>query len=387
MSLAVVGSVAFDSISSPFGRVERELGGSAVHAALAAAFFTDVRVVAPVGDDFGPEDYRPLEAAGIDTSAIQRFPGARTFCWRGRYEFDMVAHTEETQLNVFTDWRPRLSPEMRAADVLFLGAMDPEVQADVRGQWAGAKWSALDSMNYWIDHKRDALIEALGMVDVALMNDLEARALTRQPMLLRAARQIMAWGPRAVVLRLGEYGCALLTEHGYFSLPGFPLENAADPTGAGDAFAGGFLGYLDLVPGGELTGEMLRRAVTYGSVMSSYCFEDFGTRRVARLTEREVNYRFRDFKEMTHFEHVSTQERPRERGGEGGDGRLAHPGLTPSTRPHAAPHRTAGTGTPPAPGRTPSTETLRMPERPDPGRASSTATPLPDSADGRRIGP
>jgi sugar/nucleoside kinase (ribokinase family) len=364
--LAVVGSIAFDSVSSPFGSAERQLGGSAVYASLAAAFYTDVRVVGPVGDDFSDEHYGVLEGRGIDTGGIQAFAGGRTFFWRGRYAFDMgVAHTEETQLNVFEGWRPRLSKEARDADMLFLAAMDPEVQLDVRQQWKGAKWTALDSMDYWIEHKRDALIEAIRTVDIVLMNDVEARALTRQPMLLRAAREIMEWGPRAVVLRLGEYGCALLTDDGYFSLPGYPLEEAADPTGCGDAFAGGFLGYLDRVRGDALTAEVLRRAVTYGSVMSSYCFESFGPDRIVALSEHEVTYRATDFKAMTHFEHVPTGQRPHNGGEEPIERHLPHPGLTPSIadRP-AAGGRTPSTGEQAAPGRTPSTETLRPPRRP-----------------------
>jgi sugar/nucleoside kinase (ribokinase family) len=379
VSLAVVGSIAFDSVSSPWGEAERQLGGSAVYASLAAGFFTDVRIVGPVGEDFGDEHYKTLEASGIDTGAIQLFPKGQTFFWRGRYEFDMgMAKTEETHLNVFEGWRPRLSNEAKASDVLFLAAMDPEVQLDVRGQWQGGKWAALDSMGYWIAHKRDALIEAIRSVDIVLMNDVEVRELTREPMLLRAAREVMSWGPRAVVLRFGEYGCALLTEDGYFSLPGFPLEESADPTGAGDAFAGAFLGYLDLVPGGKLTEEVLRRAVTYGSVMSSYCFEDFGPQRLARLTEHEVSYRFEDFRAMTHFEHVPTGQRPRNGGEDAGEKHLPHPGLTPSTTARPAPGRTPSTVDQPAPHRTPSTETLSPPRHPlGPNRATIRVRPGP----------
>ncbi len=367
MSLAVVGSVAFDSVSSPFGSVERELGGSATYAALAAAFFTDVRVVAPVGDDFGAEHYQTFERAGVDTGGVQAVPRSRTFFWRGRYEFDMsVAHTEETQLNAFDGWRPRLSREAGKSDILFLAAMDPEIQIDVRRQWQGGKWVALDSIDYWIKSKREALIEAVRGVDVVLMNDQEARALTRKPMLLRAAREIASWGPRAVVLKLGEYGCALLSADGYFSLPGYPLEDAADPTGTGDAFAGGFLGYLDRVPNAQLTAEVLHRAVTYGSVMASFCVEDFGARRITRLTDHEVDYRSGDFKRMTHFEHVPTRPRPHEPHEEPEGRRLERPHATPTTGGYDAPARTAGTPTYDSPPRTPSTETLHGPTRPLP---------------------
>ncbi|HEX2015522.1 MAG TPA: PfkB family carbohydrate kinase [Solirubrobacteraceae bacterium] len=357
MSLAVVGSVAFDSVSSPFGQVERQLGGSATYAALAASHFTDVRLVAPVGDDFAPEHYEVLEGRGIDTGAIQLFADAKTFFWRGRYEFDMsVAHSDVTELNVFAGWRPRLSVEARQSEMLFLAAMDPETQLDVRKQWLGAKFAALDSNAYWIKHKPEHLVAAIRTVDLVLMNDLEARELTGEPMLLRAARMIMSWGPRAVVLRLGEYGCALLTADGYFSLPAFPLENGLDPTGCGDAFAGGFLGYLDVTPRSKLTETILRSAVTYGSVMASYCMESFGPDRLVSLSEREINYRFEDFRQMTHFEHVSTHPRARDGAADERDRHPARPGLTPSIRPHDAPHRTPSIQTPPAPHRTPSTE-------------------------------
>jgi sugar/nucleoside kinase (ribokinase family) len=372
MSLAAVGSIAFDTVRSPFGEVEAELGGSAVYAAMAAAVFTEAAIVGPVGADFEDAHYDRLTAAGVQVEGIDRAPGADTFAWRGHYDFDMVARTEETRLNVFDGWRPRLSAAARNADILFLGAMDPEVQLDVRGQWSGAKWVALDTLGYWIAQRRDALREAIAAVDLVLLDDLEARELTGRPMLLAAAREIMGWGPRAVVLRLGEYGCALLTPDGYFSLPGYPLEDAADPTGCGDAFAGGFLGYLDRVPGERLTQEVLRRAVTYGLVMSSYCYEDFGVRRIAGLTEREVDYRFADFRAMTHFEHVPTRPRARE-GGEDGNGRLSHPGLTPSTQPLRAPGRTPSTQGHRSPARTPGTEPPPRPQRAPSSRLPSSA--------------
>ena len=286
MSFTVVGSIAFDSIRTPFGEAERELGGSATHAALAGSFFTDVRVVGPVGEDFDDAHYELLERNGIATEEMVKVRGARTFEWRGHYEYDLnVAHTDATELNVFDGWQPRLAQESREADTLFLAAMDPETQIDVRNQWEGTGWSALDSNSYWIGTKREALVAAIGMVDFVLLNDVEARLLTGKPMLLDAAREITSWGPLAVVLKLGEYGCALLHEEMYFALPGYPLEETRDPTGTGDALAGGFLGYLDRVPGWRLTPDVLRRAVTYGSVMASYCAEDFGSRRLRGISE------------------------------------------------------------------------------------------------------
>jgi sugar/nucleoside kinase (ribokinase family) len=365
MSFAVVGSIAFDSIRTPFGEAARELGGSATHAAFAGSFFTDVGIVGPVGEDFESPHYELFESNGIATGEMVKVRGGRTFAWSGHYGYDMnVAHTDSTELNVFDGWQPRLADRSREADTLFLAAMDPETQADVRGQWQGGGWSALDSLSYWIDTKRDVLVEAIGMVDFVLLNDQEARALTGKPMLLEAAREIMAWGPIAVVLKLGEYGCALLHEEGYFALPGYPLEQTRDPTGTGDALAGGFLGYLDRVPGSRLTSDVLRRALTYGSVMASYCAEDFGSRRLSRISDHEVLHRADDFKEMTHFEHVPTHPRPtlpEER-----EPHLERPAETPSTRRFGSMGPTAGTPRHRSPQRTPSTETLPRPHAPLP---------------------
>jgi sugar/nucleoside kinase (ribokinase family) len=367
MSLAVVGSVAFDSVKTPFGECERELGGSAAHAALAGALFTEARIVAPVGDDFGPEHELLLTQRGIDTTDLEYHKEAKTFAWRGHYDFDLaVAHTESTELNVFEGWRPELSAKARQADLLFLASMDPEMQIEVRKQWQGAKWAALDSIGYWIDHKREALIEAIGGVDIVLMNDQEVRALTGHRMLLHAARDIRSWGPQAVVIKHGEYGSSLLTSNGYFALPGYPLETAADPTGSGDAFAGGFLGYLDRVPAdSELNESMLRRAITYGSVVASFSVEDFGARRIVRVTEREIDARVADFKEMTHFEHVETKQKRREqRRDPTADTHLPMPHSTAGTPSYDAPQHTGGTPEYDSPHRTPGTESLPKPRAP-----------------------
>lgn len=381
MSLCVVGSIAFDSVSTPFGSVERELGGSAVHAALAGALFTEVRVVGPVGGDFGPDQYGLLGDRGVVTTDIEHFPDAQTFTWRGRYAFDMgIAHTEETHLNVFDGWRPGLSAQARDANILFLASMDPEIQAEVRAQWRGPKWAALDSIAYWIETKRDALIEAIRTVDIVFMDDQEVRALAYEPMLLNAAREIMSWGPQAVVVKHGEHGCSLLTRNGYFALPGYPLEEVADPSGSGDAFAGAFLGYLDLVPSLELNESMLRRGMTYGSVVASFCVADFGARRVARLTEREIEHRVADFKEMTHFEHVQTNEKRREPGGDPRRRRFEMPKPTAGTATYEDPGATGGTpsyGAPPPSRGTPSygephgTPGTRKPPRHDRHHADS----------------
>src|SRR5918998_265834 len=279
------------------------LGGSAVHFALAASFFTDVRVVGPVGDDFGDEHLEVLEGRNVATDDIEHVSGGETFFWRGHYEHDMnVAHTEDTQLNVFADFVPKLSPESCAAQMLFLGNIQPDLQRDVRRQ-SQASFAALDSMNLWIETARDALTGAISEVDCVLLNDAELRMLTGEPNLVHAARAVMAMGPEVIVAKRGEYGAVLFTEESSFAIPGLPLEDVRDPTGAGDTFAGGFLGYLDAVRvSGEADDAALRRAMAYGSVMASFNVEDFGTERVQRLTEGEIAERLGEFKRLTHFE-------------------------------------------------------------------------------------
>ena len=305
VSLTVVGSIAFDSVRTPFGERERMLGGSAVHFALAASFFTDVRVVGPVGDDFGPGEIDVLAGRGVGTEDIERVEGGQTFFWRGHYDHDMnVAHTDDTQLNVFADFEPKLSAGSRGSDMLFLGNIQPDLQRDVREQ-SEAEWAALDSMNLWIETTRDPLVAAIGEVDCLLLNDAELRMLTEEPNLARAARSTMELGPSVVVAKRGEYGAVLFIEEGAFAIPGLPLEDVRDPTGAGDSFAGGFLGYLDSArSGGGHDEEALRRAMAYGSVMASFNVEDFGTERVRALDEADVHARLEEFKRLTHFEPV-----------------------------------------------------------------------------------
>ena len=302
MSLTVVGSIAFDSVRTPFGERERMLGGSAVHFALAASFFTDVHVVGPVGDDFGAEHTELLAGRGVDTADIERVPGGRTFFWRGHYEHDLnVAHTDDTQLGVFADFEPKLSEASRSADMLFLGNIQPELQRGVRSQCRAAGFAALDSMNLWIDTARDSLLAAIAEVDCVILNDAEIRMLTGQPNLARAARELLAMGPTVVVAKRGEYGAALLTAESFFGIPGLPLEDVQDPTGAGDSFAGGFLGYLD-GHGGGLSDDELRRAMAYGTVLASFNVERFGTERVRELTAAEIDRRFEELLAITRFE-------------------------------------------------------------------------------------
>jgi sugar/nucleoside kinase (ribokinase family) len=308
MSLVVVGSIAFDSVRTPFGESERMLGGSAVHFSLAASFFTDLRVVGPVGDDFGAEAYAVLRDRGINTDDVEHVPGGKTFFWRGHYDFDLnTAHTDETQLNVFGEFQPKLSEESRSCETLFLANIQPDLQREVREQCENASLAGLDSMNLWIETARDSLIEAIARVDIVLMNDAELRMLTGEPNLLRAARAVMGVGPRMVVAKQGEYGAALYTDDSVFALPAYPLETVVDPTGAGDSFAGGFLGYLDAVSG-DFAEQTLRRAMTYGSVMASFNVEEFGTARVARLTTNEINRRFEELRTMTHIEALPVEQ-------------------------------------------------------------------------------
>jgi sugar/nucleoside kinase (ribokinase family) len=304
MSVVVVGSIAFDAVKTPFGERERMLGGSAVHFSLAASYFTDVRVVGPVGDDFGDDEYEVLRARGVNTDDIQQVAGGKTFFWRGEYEWNLnIRHTLDTQLGVFGNFQPELSEASKQADVLFLANIQPDLQLEVREQCEGAKLVGLDSMNLWIETTRESLVRTIGTVDMVLMNDDEIRMLTGQPTLLRAARAIMDMGPATVVVKQGEYGAALFTEAGFFSLPAYPLETVLDPTGAGDAFAGGFLGYVDAQAGAD-DDATLRRAMTYGSALASFWVEEFGCERGRRLTREEVDERYEQFRRMTTIEGV-----------------------------------------------------------------------------------
>jgi sugar/nucleoside kinase (ribokinase family) len=309
MSLLVVGSIAFDAVKTPFGEHERMLGGSAVHFSLAASFFTDVRLVGPVGDDFGDEEYAVLRQRGINTDDIEHVEGGKTFFWRGRYEYDLnTAHTEDTQLGVFGDFQPKLSEEAKQSDTLFLANIQPDLQLEVREQCKAARFAGLDSMNLWIDTARDSLEKAIGTVDLLFLNDTELRMLTKQPNLVRAAREVMKLGPGVIIAKQGEYGAALFVGDRFFSLPAYPLDTVQDPTGAGDSFAGGFMGYLTAHgEGAEQDHGVLRSAMTYGSVMASFNVEDFGTERVQRLTRDEIDRRFDDFRTMTSLPALSAE--------------------------------------------------------------------------------
>ena len=305
MCVTVVGSVAFDALETPFGKRERILGGAATHFSLAASFFTDVRVVGVVGEDFGSEELAVFEERGINTDDLDRIDGGRSFFWAGRYEEDMsVAHTLDTQLNVFAEFDPSLSGGARESSVVFLANIQPDVQRRVREQCRGAILAGLDSMNYWITSARDSLLETMKVVDVVVLNDAEIRMLTHDANLTRGARQIRELGPKVVVAKQGSYGAAMFTDDGFFSVPGYPLETVVDPTGAGDSFAGGFFGYLDSHADTPVTDAKLRCAAVYGSVLASFSIEEFGSERLQRLTHDEIEHRFDEFRRMTHFEPI-----------------------------------------------------------------------------------
>jgi sugar/nucleoside kinase (ribokinase family) len=310
MPITVVGSIAYDTVKTPFGERQRMLGGAAVHFALAASFFDDVRVVGPVGEDFGEEQLEVMRSRGVDVSDVEQVQGGRTFFWQGEYGWDLNSReTLDTQLGVFEGFSPKLSERSRSSDVLFLANIQPELQQQVRGQLPEARFVALDSMNLWIDIARDALVAAIESVDCVILNDAELRQLTGKPNLVSAAREILSWGPRVVVAKQGEYGAALVTHEGFFALPAYPLESVVDPTGAGDTFAGGLVGYVAAHPHEELSDPLLRRAMAHATVLASFNVEEFGTERVARLTGSEIAARIEDLHAITQFSGAPLQLR------------------------------------------------------------------------------
>ncbi len=300
MSLLVVGSVALDTVETPFGRAEDALGGSATFFSAAASLFHPVQLVGVVGDDYPCDALGFLSDRGVDLSGLERAPG-ESFRWSGRYAFDLNSRdTLETRLGVFADFSPKIPDPFRDAEWVFLGNIDPELQLRVLDQVHRPRMVACDTMNLWIDIKRERLLELLSRVDLLLVNDGEARQLSGDFNLTRAARWIQARGPRYLIIKKGEHGAILFTPTGAFFAPGYPLEEVFDPTGAGDAFAGGFMGHLAQC--GRLEDGDLRRAVIYGSVMGSFACERFSVDRLKDLTPEEVEERVRAFREMTVFE-------------------------------------------------------------------------------------
>jgi len=303
MSLLVVGSVAFDAVETPFGKRDQMLGGSASHFSISASFFADVRVVAVVGGDFGADELAVFARHNVDTSDLEVIPDGKTFRWFGRYEYDLnVAHTLDTHLNVFAGFEPKLSDSSKNSRLVFLGNIQPDLQRGVRAQVPNAELVALDTMNLWINTTRESLQKTIEVVDLLIVNDAEARQLAEEPNLIKAARKILSWGPHTLIVKRGEYGAAMFTKEAYFAIPAYPLEAVFDPTGAGDTFAGGLMGYLASQE--NLDEAALRRAMIFGSVMASFNVEEFGTERVQRLTHEEINRRFRDFKRFTNFEEI-----------------------------------------------------------------------------------
>ncbi len=305
MSLIVVGSVAYDGVETPHGRVDRMLGGAATYISLAASYFTKVRIVAVVGDDFAQEDTDLLTKRGIDLEGLERVPG-KTFFWAGKYSPDMNdRETLVTDLNVFANFDPKLPDSYKSEPYLLLGNIQPGLQAAVRSQMKHLKLAGGDTMNYWIADFREELLKTIKSWDFLLINDGEARMLSGETNLKKAAQKIMDMGPHTLVIKRGEYGAILFRRDSYFIVPGYLLETVFDPTGAGDCFAGGFTGYL-AQQGFDLQGDNisrgdLSRAVIYGSVMGSFCCERFGVERFRTLTKAEIDARFEEFRKFTHF--------------------------------------------------------------------------------------
>lgn len=309
MSLVVVGSLAYDAVETPHGKVDRMLGGACTYIALAASFFTKVNIVGVVGDDFAAEDTALLERHGVDLAGMERVPG-KTFFWAGRYSDDMNDRTTlTTDLNVFAGFDPKLPAAYRQHPYLFLGNIQPELQRSVRAQMNGVRLVGGDTMNYWIKDHRPALVQTIREWNFLLINDSEARMLSGHSNLKQAAQSIIEMGPGTVIIKRGEYGALLFVRHNgglrWFAAPGYLLDTVFDPTGAGDSFAGGFMGYLasaglDLSHADEDPVELFR-AVIYGSVMGSFCCEKFGVDRFRNLTRDEIDARFREFQSATAF--------------------------------------------------------------------------------------
>ena len=302
MSLTVVGSLAFDAVETPSGKRERMLGGAATHFALAASFFDEVHVVGPVGEDFSDGDMAVLAARGTNVDDVERVAGGKTFFWAGRYSANLnERETLDTQLNVFETFQPKLSQASRDADVLFLANIVPDLQLEVREQCERARFVAMDSMNLWIDNAREPLERVIGRVDCLILNDEELEQLTGAATIVAAAEQVLGMGPSVVVAKQGKYGAALFTREDRFWIPAYPLTSVTDPTGAGDTFAGGFVGYV-AAHDEPLSSDLLRRAMAYGTALASFNVEEFGTDRVARLTPDEIGPRVADLERLTRFE-------------------------------------------------------------------------------------
>jgi sugar/nucleoside kinase (ribokinase family) len=297
----IVGSMALDSVRTPAGEVQDALGGAADYSSVAASFFAPIQLVGVVGDDFPQEHLDFLASRNIDLGGVQIVPGGKTFRWAGYYDFDLnIAHTLDTQLNVFADFQPALPDAFRKAPYVFLANIDPELQLQVLTQIESPKLTVCDTMNFWIDGKPDALKEVLKHVDIAFMNDAEARQLTGKLSTIKAAKALQELGPKTVIIKKGEHGALLFSGDDHFAAPSYPLEDIADPTGAGDSFAGGFIGYV--ASQDDISLPTLRKAVVYGSVMASYNVEDFSLNRLRSLTPADIASRYQAFKQISQFD-------------------------------------------------------------------------------------
>ncbi len=302
MALLVVGSVALDSLETPFGRREDVLGGSASYFSTCASFFGPTRMVAVVGEDFPEEHVRFFASRGVDLAGLARRPG-RTFRWKGRYEFDLnTAHTLDTQLNVFAEFRPELPAAYRDSEYVFLGNIDPGLQRAVLDQVRAPRFVACDTMNFWISSKRESLLRTLKRVDMLFVNDAEARQLAEEHSVVKAARRILSFGPRAVVVKRGEHGALFFSGDEVFAASAYPLPDVFDPTGAGDSFAGGFMGYLARTRREDHA--TMRRAIVLGSVLASFTVEQFSLERLKTLGAEEIRARFAEAKQLSHFEDL-----------------------------------------------------------------------------------
>jgi len=302
MSLLVVGSVALDSLETPFGRRDEILGGSACYFSTCASYFGPVRVVAVVGEDFPQEHVDFLASRGADLAGLVRKPG-RTFRWKGKYEFDLnTAHTLDTQLNVFADFQPELPEAYRDSEYVFLGNIDPDLQRAVLDQVRGPRFVACDTMNFWISSKRESLLKTLRRVDLLFVNDAEARQLSGEHNIVKAARRILTFGPRAVVVKRGEYGALYFSGSEVFAASAYPLADVFDPTGAGDSFAGGFMGYV--AKSRSEAPAVMRRAIVLGSVLASYAVEQFSLDRLRSLGADEIRARYAEARQLAHFDDL-----------------------------------------------------------------------------------
>ena len=303
MDILVVGSVAFDSVETPFGKAEEVLGGSATYFSTSASFFSKVALVAVVGEDFPDEHIMMLQGKGVDTRGLQKVPGGKTFRWKGKYEYDLnQAHTIDTQLNVFSDFNPVIPEDYQEIPYVFLANIDPELQMEVLNQVKSPKLVACDTMNFWIEGKPEALKKIFGKTELVVINDGEAREFADEANLVKAAEKILACGPRTLIVKRGEYGALMFNGKSVFAAPAYPLEDIFDPTGAGDSFAGGLMGYLAKTD--DLSEANIRKAIIVGSVMASFNVEAFSLERLSGLTTPEISARYGEFKRLTHFEDL-----------------------------------------------------------------------------------